>query len=75
MSCATAKVLYQVSETSGPAFSGPLSRLPAGVKNKGGTTQESRVYKIEIWIRTNVDIRVIVSVARPCQPRDLWALR
>lgn len=27
------------------------------------------MYKVDIWIRTDVDIRVIVSVARP---RDLW---
>lgn len=34
--------------------------------------QESRVYKIEIWIRTDVDIRVIVSVVRPLPtPRSL----
>lgn len=43
-------------------------------RNEAG---ESRVYKVEIWIRTDVDIRVIVSVARtpPSHPdvRDLWA--
>lgn len=68
------KVLHQVSETS-CNFLRTVISIAGRVKNKGGTTQESRVYKIEIWIRTDVDIRVIVSVVRPCQPRDLWTLR
>lgn len=70
------KVLYQVSETS-CNFLWTVISIASRVKNKGGTTQESRVYKIEIWIRTDVDIRVIVSVARslPAKPRDLWTLR
>lgn len=37
-------------------------------KQERNNVGESQVYKVEIWIRTDVDIRVIVSVARASSP-------
>lgn len=63
----TVKVLYQVNETSRNFLCTVIS-IVGRVKNKGGTTQESRVYKIEIWIRARAHGRGYSCNRIRCSP-------
>lgn len=73
----TVKVFYQVSKTS-RNFLCTLSRLPAVLKTRAEQHRNLGCIKLKYGsarARTDADIRVIVSVVRPCQPRDLRTLQ